>query len=144
MSRTQVLYILLPILIPVGISIALVRFTLATRSSRARIRLLEQDESKLAHYLREFEKDVEDVVVNLIDDSNPSFSGKHPSEHPIITPLQRRMAASLNGLPIKKERAYLPHVRNSHAIIVCRDVKRFELHRRGEGVIRHWATSFIL
>ena len=135
---------MLPILIPIGLSVALINFSLATRSSRARIRLLEQDESKLAHYLRELEKDVEDIVVNLVDDSNPSFSGKHPPEHPIITPLQRRMAASLNRLPIKKERAYFPHVRNSHSIIVCRDVKRFEIHRRGEGVVRHWATSFIL
>jgi len=144
MFRTQVLYIMLPVLIPTAFSIAAVSFALAMRSSRARIRLLEQDESKLAHYLRELEKDVEDIDVNLVDDSNPSFSGKHPPEHPIITPLQRRMAASLNRLPIKKEWAYFPHVLNSHSIIVCSDVKRFEIHRRGEGIIRHWATSFIL
>ena len=140
MFRTQVLYIILPILIPVGISVILIRFSLATRSSRARIQLLEQNALKLAHHLRELEEKVEDAVVNLIDDSNPSFSCKYPPEHPIITPLQRRMAASLNRLPIKKERAYLPHVLDSHSILRG-DVKG---HRRGEGVIRHWATSFIL
>ena len=69
---------------------------------------------------------------------------KTSTQHPILTPLQRKIAAALNKLPLKKEQVYIHSVRNSHAIIVCRDVKRFELHRQGEGVVRHWADHFIL
>ena len=68
-----------------------------------------------------------------------------PSPHPfVLKPIQHKIAASLNQLPIEKELAYIPDVVNSHAIIVCRDIKRFETHRVGEGVVRHWAASFIL
>lgn len=162
------MYTLLPLLIPVGISVAVIRISLSAHHSRARIRLLEQDESsseKLIHILAQLEKNVEDVVVDLIDDSGPSpvassstdvsttdgqaltkkaKKTKLPPEQPILTPLQRNIAASLNKLPIKKELAYIWSVRNSHATIVCRDVKRFEAHREGEGIVRHWATSFVL
>ncbi|KAL1734004.1 putative serine esterase-domain-containing protein [Schizophyllum commune] len=67
-----------------------------------------------------------------------------PKSAPRIAPLQRKMAANLNALPIQKERAFIENVRNSHAVIISRDVKNFEWHRRGEGVIRHWADSFEL
>jgi hypothetical protein len=162
----QLLYSLLPFLIPLGISVAVVRFSLATRSSRARIKLLEKDTAngqRLVHILAQFEKQVEDSVVDLIDSQDmepdasmtfsqePSQGKKHvcrkaklPSQQPIITPLQRNIAASLNKLPLKKELAYIHGVRNSHAVIVCRDVKRFEGHRMGEGIIRHWAQQFQL
>lgn len=137
-----------------GISLALINLSMATRSSRARIRLLEKDESskgKLIHVLADIERDLERTVVDYIDDPDPTPS-HHPfekktkltSEQPILTPLQRKIAASLNKLPIKKELAYFDNVRNAHAIIVCRDVKRFEGHKAGEGVVRHWAASFIL
>lgn len=83
--------------------------------------------------------------MDIIDDPDPKpSSSKHSSEQPILTPLQCKIAASLNMLPIKKELAYIDNVRNSHAVIVCRDVKRFEGHREGEGILRHWAASFIL
>lgn len=137
-----------------GISLIVINLSMATRSSRARIRLLESDESnkgKLIHILADLEHDVESAVVDFIDNPDPTPSRsafgkkvKLPSEQPILTPLQRKIAASLNKLPIKKELAYIENVRNSHAVIVCRDVKRFEGHKVGEGVVRHWATSFIL
>jgi hypothetical protein len=66
-------------------------------------------------------------------------------EKPVLTPLQLRLIDNLNRLPgLKKERVWINPVRNSHAIIVCRDVKRFEGHRMGEGVLRHWADHFAL
>ncbi|KAJ7890560.1 DUF676-domain-containing protein [Mycena olivaceomarginata] len=156
-----VLYAILPILIPVFISLAVVRLSLAARSSRARIRLLESDASstqKLAHILAQLEKQVENAVVDLIDDDTHAagepvadperaLSKKRrspPQELPILTPTQHRIAVWLNRLPLKKERAYFPEVLNSHAIIICRDVKRFEMHRQGEGVVRHWADSFVM
>ncbi|KAJ7722437.1 putative serine esterase-domain-containing protein [Mycena maculata] len=155
-----VLYAALPFLIPVVISMVLVRLSLATRSSRARIKLLESDASsreKLVYILAQLEHQVEGAVVEFIDDNagteptkdpesarKPRCAPKPPSEQPILTPTQRRIAAALNRLPLKKERAYFPHVRNSHAMIVCRDVKNFELHREGEGILRHWADSFVI
>ncbi|KAJ7115950.1 putative serine esterase-domain-containing protein [Mycena epipterygia] len=150
-----VVYTMLPLLIPTVISLIIIRLSLAARSSRARIRLLESDASntqKLRHVLAQLEKQVEDAVVDLIDDdaggeplSDPERAlAKCKQEQPVLTPMQRRIAASLNRLPLKKERAYFPSARNSHAVIICRDVTRFEAHRAGEGVLRHWADSFIL
>ncbi|KAF7370619.1 putative lipase [Mycena sanguinolenta] len=137
---------------------------------RARIRLLENDASstqKLAHILMQLEKQVEHAVVDLIDDDahagdppadpetafleqSPSLegrsrsSGKPQQALPILTETQRRIAAWLNRLPLKKERAYFPNVMNSHALIICRDVKNFQSHRQGESVVRSWADSFVL
>jgi hypothetical protein len=55
------------------------------------------------------------------------------------------MISSLNALPqLTKHLAYYEHVRNSHAMIVCRDVKRFEFHKKGEGVVKVWAEGFVL
>ena len=126
-----------------------------SRSSRVRIRQLEREahtagHQRLADILAELEREVEEVVVDLIDNptGDPSSiyqSSEEPSRaHPIISPNHTKIVKWLNLLPIKKEIAYFPGVRNSHAVIVCRDVARFEYHRRGEGVLRHWANSFIL
>jgi hypothetical protein len=110
-------------------SLAVVRLSLAARSSRARIRLLESDASstqKLAHILAQLEKQVENAVVDLIDDDTHAagepvadperaLSKKRrspPQELPILTPTQHRIAAWLNRLPLKKERAYFPEVLN--------------------------------
>jgi len=149
-----VIYALIPVLIPIIISLALLRFSLATRSSRARIKSLENDQSSkhtLIHTLTHLEKQVEDVVADIVDDPSPEdpLSGQEEStvypEQPILTPLQRRIITSLNRLPnLKKELAFITRVRNSHAVIVCRDVKRFAAHKQGEGIIRHWADNFIL
>jgi hypothetical protein len=55
------------------------------------------------------------------------------------------MAAVLNSLPqLKKECAYIPNMRNSHATIIARDVENFEFYKIGEGVLRHWADAFVL
>ena len=55
------------------------------------------------------------------------------------------MATALNSLPqLKKERVYIPNVRNSHATIVARDIQNYEFHKIGEGVLRHWADAFIM
>lgn len=135
------------------ISLAVLRFSLATRSSRARIKLLEEEahttgQQKLADILADLEREMEETVVDLIDTPTPIHSISQPSTsnrgHPIITANHKKIVNWLNLLPIKKEFAYFPAVRNSHAIIVCRDVNHFEFHRKGEGVVRHWANSFIL
>ena len=64
---------------------------------------------------------------------------------PQLTPNQVIIASHLNSLPqLKKFYAFIEGVRNSHAIIVSRDIKTFPFHKRGEGVIRHWADHFVL
>jgi len=94
----------------------------------------------------ELEREMEEAVVDLIDnpDPSPSYQPEMSKQHPIITPNHKRIATWLNSLPIKKELAFFPAVRNSHAMIICRDVKRFEVHRLGESVVKHWAQSLIL
>ena len=154
------MYISLPVLIPAFISLVILRLSLASWSSRVRIKQLEEEahttgQRKLADTLAELEREVEEAVVDLIDSpdlstsiyqpfqpSQPSASGS--LAQPIISSNHKKIVNWLNLLPIKKEIAYFPRVRNSHAIIVCRDVKHFESHRKGEGVLRHWANSFIL
>ena len=89
------------------------------------------------------------MVVDMVDDSAasvPSSNGNQTSKRvPRITPAQRRMVAALNALPqLKKERAFITDVRNSHGTIIARDIKNFEFHKIGEGVLRHWADAFIL
>jgi hypothetical protein len=149
-----VVYALSPALILLLISTLLIYLPFGAYYSRARIRLLEKDESNqstLIKVLAELEQNVEDAVVNIMDNPGALQSAsvaiselKVPTEKSALTPLQQQIAASLNTLPIKKHLAYIDNVLNSHAVIVCRDVSRFEIHRAGEGVVRHWATSFIL
>ncbi|KLO05609.1 DUF676-domain-containing protein [Schizopora paradoxa] len=58
---------------------------------------------------------------------------------------QANMAASLNALPgLTKHLVFIDPIRNSHATIVARDVKNFEFHKRGWGVLQHWADAFVL
>ena len=67
------------------------------------------------------------------------------TKSPRVTPAQRKMATVLNSLPqLKKERAYIPDVRNSHGTIIARDIQNYEFHKIGEGVLRHWADAFIM
>ena len=164
---------MLPVLIPPVVSLVLIRLILASRSSRARIKLLEEDEGneqKLFHILRDVEEEMEAAVVDLIGDpadSSPTTSdsecskelslhrrrsgsmSKHKKQkpkpqQPILTPTQRQIVANLNKLNLKKDRAFIHPVRNSHAVIVCRDVKRFKVHEVGRGAIKHCADGFVL
>ncbi|KAF9008075.1 putative serine esterase-domain-containing protein [Cyathus striatus] len=149
------LYASIPFVTPIVVPLALLHFSLAARSSRARIRHLENEEpgagQRLANILADLEKEVEDATINLVDSSNGEASSskeeilaKSKPEHPILSPAQRKMAAWLNALPVTKVLVYFPDMQNAHAMIVCRDLKQVESQRRGEGVIRHWARAFVL
>jgi hypothetical protein len=155
--NSQAIYALLPLLIPIGLSLVVANLSLNSHSSRKRIRMLEKetDESRLIHILAGLEKQVEDVMADAMDNPGPSSSmddlennsltssPSHPSKA-ILTPLQKSMIASLSQIPqLKRVSAYFPHITpNTHAIIISRDVKRFAFHKEGEGVIRHWADGF--
>ena len=183
--RLQVVYLLLPILIPTFFVLVLTKLSLETSRSRKRIKLLEKGESAaeaLVHMFHEFERGVENVVneimdvehpepANSPDPSEPSITSPPPesdpleestnggdipynmqasasdtmTKQPMITPEQKQMIAALNSLPqLKKYMAYFPNVRNAHAPIICRDIKNFPHHKRGEGVLRHWIDHFAL
>lgn len=137
------------------LGLVVIRFSTAARSSRSRIKLLEKDqESRLAHLIATFEREVENAVADIIDDpgkpGNDDMEGIHGADHvdtpaPALTPLQRSMAKSLNRIPgLEKKLAFLDLGHNSHATIISRDIRRFPMHKLGEGVIRHWADSFEL
>jgi len=157
--------LLVPVLLPVVLFMLLFRLGLDARASRARIRLLERDPSssgRLINMLRSIEKEVDDVVADMLDDpqqSSDKESGVQaqvesdnendapaPSvAQPVLTRTQQLVLSSLNSLPqLQKHFAFIHPVRNSHAVIVSRDVKKFEYHKRGEGVLRHWADRFEL
>jgi hypothetical protein len=153
--RLQILIMALPLLIPTMMGMVIVRFSLASRSSRKRIKSLEDDASysqQLIHVVAQFEKGLEDAAVDLAEDIDappPSDSGvvvptdsqKH--NQPSLKPVQRSMAKTLNGLPqLKKQRAFFRDVRNSHAMIICRD-PRFKIHELGRGILKHWADHFV-
>ncbi|KZV78671.1 DUF676-domain-containing protein [Exidia glandulosa HHB12029] len=64
-------YLALPLLIPLFVSMVLVRFSLATRGSRRRIKLLESEvptETRLGRLLREFDQEMGRTVVDMVED----------------------------------------------------------------------------
>ena len=130
------------------LTLILTRVSISSYHSRSRIKLLESEDSatqRLAHVFAQLERQVEDIVVDMVDDSASANSTQVSKMVPRITPAQRRMVAALNALPqLKKERAFIPDVKNTHGTIIARDVKNFEFHKIGEGVLRHWADAFIL
>lgn len=82
--------------------------------------------------------------LELTDDSAGKEKGKNKPTLAELTPLQFKMIAWLNSLPqLKKERAFIENIRNSHGTIIARDVKNFEFHKVGQGVLRHWAEHFV-
>jgi len=128
-----------------------VRFSIASLHSRLRIKLLESEDAastkRLVHIFEQPECQAEHIrVIADIGEGpipTPSLESKPISKKiPRITQSQRKMVAALNSLPqLKKERAYLPDLRNSHAAIIMRNG---ESHKIGEGVLRHWADAFVM
>ena len=167
MTSPQLLFLVTPILVPLVLSLVITRLSLASRASRARIKVLEKEESgveRLAHIVARLEREMEDAMVDMFDGDGAetaapgsssekpgSSSGKkkkgeeEPKDQPRLLEVQKRMVRWLNSLPgLKKELVFIKQVRNSHAVIIARDVKRFPGHKDGEGVLRHWADHFIM
>jgi hypothetical protein len=150
--RIQASLVLLPVLLPAVITLVIIRLSISSHYSHSRIKLLESEDAsatqRLIHVVGELEREVEDIVVDIVDSPTSSVLSKETlrisKQNPRITPAQRRMVVALNGLPqLKKELAYIPDVRNSHAVIIARDIKYFKSHKIGEGVLRHWADAFV-
>ena len=63
----------------------------------------------------------------------------------LLSEEQKKMVRSLNTIPnMKKYRVFFTEVRNSHAIIISRDPRRFKIHDKGVEVLQHWADRFDL
>ncbi|ESK95395.1 lipid particle protein [Moniliophthora roreri MCA 2997] len=132
-----ILYILTPILIPVFIVLGGLFVILSVFRSRYRIKVLHgRDQDSLLRALLKAEIDVpNDKVIS----TSVVMTG---DKQPILTPTQRKMVESLNKLTFEKNPAYFPGVRNAHSVIICRDAKWSSLHKRGVGVLAHWADNF--
>ena len=132
----------------------IVKLSISSRRSRSRIKLLEAENpsatQRLDHIVGQVEHKVEDdIIVDIVVDSLISIPSSgltiKPKESPRVTPSQREMAAQLNALPqLKKERVYIPDVRNPHTTIIARDIQNLEFRKIGEGVLRHWADVFVM
>ncbi|KAG2157765.1 putative serine esterase-domain-containing protein [Suillus bovinus] len=128
---------------------------------------------RLVHIIGKLESELESAAVDLYDDpagtpiaaspipgadpadeadptkptkrQDEKSRSKPPPYQPLLTPVQLQCIENLNKIPqLKKERAFFEGIRNSHAVIVCRDPKAFKQHLEGEGVLRHWADHFEL
>lgn len=78
---------------------------------------------------------------------SPRFHRKQKKDksQPVLTPAQRVMITNLNTLPnLSKHTVFIHPARNSHGSIVCRSIKTMTEHKRGEGVLRHWADGMQL
>ncbi|KAF8555980.1 DUF676-domain-containing protein [Imleria badia] len=167
-----VVYALLPILFPAFVSLALLRLSISSHHSRTRLKALEDGSNKerLAHIIAELESNIESVVLDMYDSQGTSSSslppppidgtliqqdskvvndypdsGTPPTQAALFSPVQRRCVQNLNKIPqLQKARAFFEGVLNTHAMIICRDVKHFKFHLEGEGVVRHWADHFEL
>jgi len=85
-----------------------------------------------------------DDDVNGPADVKP-LSTSQAREPSLLTEEQEKMVRSLNTIPnMKKYRALFVEVRNSHAIIISRDPRRFEIHEKGVEILKHWAERFEL
>ncbi|OBZ73942.1 hypothetical protein A0H81_06114 [Grifola frondosa] len=164
--------VLIPLLITLILS-RLSMASIASRKRIKKLETDESSSERLAHILGKLERGMEDAMVELLDsqgspdpeavpvsDGEPqigetpkqeselsSSSTEFPqaTEPLVLNDTQRKIITLLNTLPnLRKELAFIHPVRNAHATIISRDIKRFPSHKIGEGVLRHWADHFII
>lgn len=141
------IYGILPFLAIPVLSYVLYRFSADSKASKERIKQFESQDSyqqKLATVFQKLEREFESAAVRTVDSpEGESYPIIKSNLHPVVTPTQKRMVEWLNQLPFQKHLAFFPGVRNSHGMIICRDSHRFDQHKRGESVVRHWADHFV-
>ncbi|KAH8823847.1 DUF676-domain-containing protein [Flagelloscypha sp. PMI_526] len=138
-------YLSLPVLLPIGASLVMARFCIASYGSKSRVKLLESNnveiEDSTTHplALTSFPP-----CVRVLEGDNTPSTWEPASKHqPLLTPTQLAIARNLNTLEIEKKVVYLEDA-SAHGMIMMRDAKRVSKHKQGEGVVRHWADSFVL
>ncbi|KAJ7115951.1 putative serine esterase-domain-containing protein [Mycena epipterygia] len=121
-----ILYLLLPLLVPLGIFYISIDSLFSSRSSRARIRILQKTAS---------------VPITPGLDSGAEPHDIEPNNL-LMTATQAAIVRGLNTLGgVRKYTAFRPAVRNSHAMLICLE-SRFADHRVGRGVLKHWVDNF--
>ncbi|KAJ6591586.1 hypothetical protein DFH09DRAFT_179007 [Mycena vulgaris] len=125
-NTPQILYILLPLLVPLGILYLVIDTLLSTRASRARLRLFQPSAPIPGQVPMAWDTDAD-------ADAPPN---------PLMPVAQAAMVRALNTLGgVRKYTAFRPAVRNAHAMLICLE-PRFADHRVGRGALRHWADHF--
>jgi hypothetical protein len=178
----QLIYVILPVAVPIIFTLVISNFTYNAFLSRHRIRLLEKSGKRnretIMDLMRSLEREVEETVVDYVEtgeaESTPessrsitplpthastsqredadvlhsgptSSSPTRNTSQPVLLPAQERMIANLNSIPhLKKQFVFYEGLTNTHATIVCRDIKRFSFHKKGEGVLRHLADNMVV
>ena len=165
----QIIYPLLPFLIPAFLSLLIVKFTMASKKSRTRLQILEADSARerLSRIIAKLEREIETATLDAYENTGLLLSIDPPSRgaetgmlvpkaitaelealsHDIsyLTPGQLKCLENLNKIPrLRKTIAFIAEVDNAHPLIVCRSDVKVEHHRKGEGVLRHWADHFEL
>lgn len=142
----QFIWILSPILLPLLIAYIILHLSRESRASQARINDLQRGDSSqrtLINTLRTLEDRTDQAVTALVN----ATTSKTPSPRsgPSLTAIQSSLAGSLNALPqMRKHLAYFEGILNTHAVIVCRNPQKVEVHKRGEGVLRHIADTLVI
>ncbi|KAJ7334116.1 DUF676-domain-containing protein [Mycena albidolilacea] len=123
-----IVYLLLPMLVPIGVVYITIDCLLSSRSSRARVRILEKNAP---------------ISIPVPPPSNADAPlVLNPDMTTLMTAQQAMIVHGLNRLDgVHKYTAFRPRVRNSHAMLICLE-PRFADHRAGRGVLRHWVDNF--
>ncbi|TFY61831.1 hypothetical protein EVJ58_g4271 [Rhodofomes roseus] len=90
------IFVTLPVLMPLFLTLVLTRLTLSMRASRKRLRLLEKEETsvdRLMHIIARLERNMEDTMADMLD--GPASPGNPPSRG---CPIQSRHL-STKGCP---------------------------------------------
>nr|XP_019050029.1 hypothetical protein I302_00450 [Kwoniella bestiolae CBS 10118]OCF28959.1 hypothetical protein I302_00450 [Kwoniella bestiolae CBS 10118] len=144
-----------------GLSTIAGAITLHNFHSRKRIRshrdsldrqpLLVPSSTSLADTMESATQEIRDTLSNSVrpstsidGTSTPPLSDpvEHGTSAPLLlTPAQKLMISNLNDAIPHAERviAWFPWAYNSHAMLICRDTKRFPWQEDGRGVVRKWA-----
>ncbi|OCH96230.1 DUF676-domain-containing protein [Obba rivulosa] len=110
------IYLAIPLILPLGITLVLTRLALASRASRARVRLLEEDETytqRLAHIIGQLERDIEDKIADIIEEPSAALqpasvaTSRPESPAPLVVDPTSPSASTLVPFPEKVEKA--PH-----------------------------------
>ncbi|KAJ3825413.1 DUF676-domain-containing protein [Lentinula raphanica] len=131
---------LMPIILAILVVLVPIIFVLNTRSSEQRVSILEKAsasaQERLAQMFATLDYVGQDTGTTLEQKSQGVSEGS-------LSEVQRKMIANLNKLSVRKHLTWIHPVRNSHAIIICREEKQYAGHGLGEGVLRHWADHFV-
>ncbi|THU89916.1 DUF676-domain-containing protein [Dendrothele bispora CBS 962.96] len=138
-----ILMVMLPMILSVLLFLLPMTFLLNTRASRSRVLTLQKlmNEEETYSTRMKLLTQVEQAAGNVVGHTEPAQATSDKG----LSLSQRQMIKNLNQLSnLHKHLVWIHPVRNSHAIIICREESQFPDHSLGEGVLRHWVDHFAL